>query len=188
MPHSSRQCQHTRVHVGAYKVWEHKSTGTQTSHGSAQVKSGAERRAPGRSSAGSTCVSNHRPSLPSAHLLTILPRSTAGQWALLRITSPCTTSSSELLPILYCLRLFWSIVNEILLQTPQNRRARRSEAESISDPSWAIGMWKGREEKNQRLSHITKADTWRLPLTDHVTVHESVTLPWNKCSPKTATS
>ena len=123
--------------------------------------------------------------LPPPHPLASVHRMPV---ALLRITSSCMTSSSELLPILYCLRLFWSIVNETLLQTPWNRRARRSEAESISDPSWAIGMWKGRGEKNQRPSHITKADTRRLPLTDHVTVHESVTLPWNKCFPKTATS
>ena len=72
------------------------------------------------------------------------------------------------------------MVNETLLQTPWNRRARKSEAESMSDPCWALGMQKGRGEKNQRLSHITKADTRRLPLTDHMTVPESVTLWWNK--------
>lgn len=49
-------------------------------------------------------------------------------------------------------------------------------------------MQKGRGEKSQRLNHITKADTRCLPLTDHMTVRESLTLWWNKGSSKTATS
>ena len=61
----------------------------------------------------------------------------------------------------------------------------------MSDPPpdpRALGVQKGRGEKSQRLSHITKADTRCLPLADHMTVHESLSLWWNKGSSKTATS